>query len=431
MKCNEIINVDTKPKINKLFFGEYGGYAREDEIKYPQLVKLSEASESNTWFKNEISYSEDIPGWAVMMPQSKSMFKKNISYQNLMDSGVVDIFSMLSQFTTNPELQYLYQRIAVEESIHARTYSNGLNVVFGSEATDILDAVYVDDNIKSRIINEVDAALEFKRLCITEQRDDDEAKMSLLKLIGAVYLLESIKFPFSFFVTWQINKVENNAIQGFSRALKLISWDEFEVHYNLGSYLLKLFRRDSNEGLSHLYPEFEKFMKDFCNTIVERELEWNDYLLEDGEIQGYNKEIGKHFIQYHAMIAMDRIKIDSGIKEKSSDIITAYDNYKDLQKSKVAQQEAEATNYQKGKLINDLYKFSLAPDVLNNVLNLENNISELEDELERLSEEFINIDEMPNITEENRIIKKEKIYNRITTTGENIQSLETEKRELI
>ena len=297
----KIIDISKKPvELDKLFFGDYGGFVRIDKIQYPKIKEISEASESNVWFVNEIDYDPDVVGWQTIPMNAQSKFEKNISYQNLMDSGVIKIFAELAKIANVSELQYLYNRINVEENIHAMSYSNGINVVFGADTERVLDLVYTDPVIKKRIDDEVDGAEEFIELCITQGRTDDEAKMSLLKLLGATFMLEGIKFPFSFFVTWTINKSYGNAIQGFSRALKLISWDEMTVHTVTGSTVLNTLRRDKSQGFSHLFKEFDIWMREYTKKVVSGELDWNKYLLIDGEIPGYTEEIGEHFIKYWA-----------------------------------------------------------------------------------------------------------------------------------
>lgn len=365
MNCNKIICVDKKPiQHKKLFFGEYGHYIRIDKIQYDNIRKLYETSESNSWFMNEIDYSKDIIGFPTLVPRiPQRMFKLNIVYQNLMDSGVTNIFSEIAKVTSLSELQYLYSRISIEESIHALTYSNGLSIVFGEESEKILDLVYEDDMIKSRMENEVDGSEKFLDLCINKNKTDDEAKKALLNLLGRVFILEGIKFPFSFFVTWTINKNYNNAIQGFSRALKLIAWDEMTVHTTTGSTVLGILRNDKDQGFSHLFEEFDKNMYKFMEETVKKELKWSEYLLKDGNIPGYNKEIGEHFIKYWADKRLKELKLQPMFNEKKSDIIDWYNKYRDLNSTNTALQEADTTNYQKGKLVDDLSKFDLEEDL--------------------------------------------------------------------
>lgn len=358
-KINKLISLEEGiPKeTTKLFFGDYDGFIRQENIQYPKIMELVEASESNTWFVNEIDYDADVVGWKDLPPEAQNKFEKNISYQNLMDSGVVRLFAEVSKVANVSELQYLYNRINTEENIHALTYSNGIDTVFGADAKRVLDRAYTDPVIQARIKNEQDGFDEFYDLCIIQGRQDDEAKMSLLKLLGATFMLEGIKFPFSFYVTWAINKAYGYKIQGFSRALKLIGWDELTVHTVTGSTVINRLRKDKSQGFSHLFKEFDAWLVEYAQTVVENELSWNDYLLEDGEIPGYNQEIGEHFIKYWAGKRCKEVHITDPFKEKKSDIIDWFNKYRDLNSTTTALQEAETTNYQKGKLKDDLSKF--------------------------------------------------------------------------
>lgn len=392
----KLIDVSKKPAPHsKLFFGEYSGVARIDTIQYPQLKKIYESSESNTWFMNELDYSKDIIGWKEIPAHAQRMFKLNISYQTLMDSGVTNIFSEIAKVGSLSEVQYLYSRISIEENIHALSYSNALATVFGSEAEEMLDLVYSDTIVQSRMENEVDGADKFIELCIRDNKlgkikrklqnvspanawntikdvkaiafgdyvettaELDEKKKSLLMLLGASFLLEGIKFPFSFFVTWSINKAYGNNIQGMARLIKLIAWDEMTVHTVTGSTVLNILRKDESQGFSHLFEWFDAEMIAFTKKTVDQELEWSEYLLKDGSIPGYNKNIGEHFVKYWADRRLKEIKMQPIYNEKKSDIIDWYNRYRDLNSTTSALQESDALNYQKGKLSNDLDKFDL------------------------------------------------------------------------
>ncbi len=360
MECRKIICVEIKPKDTKLFFGDFNNYIRINQIKYPQFKKLYEHSESNTWFMNEIDYTSDIAGFKTLPDHAQRMFKLNIVYQTLMDSGVTNIFDYIAQVASVPELQYTYKRISIEESIHAASYSNGLEVVFGQETNDILDLVYSDKHIQTRMANEVNGADKFIDLCIHKNLTNDEAKKSLLTLLAATYILEGIKFPFSFFVTWTINKAYNNPIQGFSRALKLIGHDEMTFHTVVGKTVINLLKTDKYQGFKHLFDNgwFSEMFNSLLQLSVQQEFEWNSYLQQEGSIPGYTEDIGKHFIRYWADVRAKDIKELPLFNEKSSDVIEWYNKYRNLNGTTTALQEADTTNYQKGKLVNDLNKFN-------------------------------------------------------------------------
>ncbi len=392
-ESNKIICVQKKPEDRaKMFFGDYDGFIRTETVQFPIFQELAEASESNTWFVNEINYDADIVGWTEMPPHAQSKFEKNISYQNLMDSGVVKLFGRLAEIANIPELQYLYNRINTEENIHAKSYSNGISLVFGADAERVLDIAYTDEVIQMRVKDEVDGSeklfdlyfggklnqikKKLKNISVTNsvqtmkdikeiafgeyertEEELDELKMALLQVIGAVYMLEGIKFPFSFFVTWTLNKAYGNCIQGFSRALKLIAWDEMTVHTVVGMNIINILRKDKSQGFTHLFKEYDVWLRNYAKTVSEKEFDWNDYLLIDGETPGYNKEIGRHFIKYWTDKRLRDVKLEDIYGEKKSDIIDGYNKLRDLNSTTSALQEADATNYMKGKLKDDLDRF--------------------------------------------------------------------------
>ena len=354
MICHSLC-LSKKPKqYNKLFFGDYGNFQRIDKEPFPIFRKLAEASEGNTWFINEIDYSRDKKGITTLDNKAFRMFHFNILYQNVLDSLVPNIFSNLSDIVTETWLSYLYNRISTEENIHSLTYSSGINQVFPSKATKMLDYIYKDEMIKRRADEEIKDANEFIKIVIKDEREDDEAKKAILKVLIRTFILEGVKFPHSFFTTWTINKAFNNAIQGFSQALLLIAWDEMTVHTTTGKNVINILMKNEEQEFSHLKDWFEDIIYEIMKETVELEIQWADYLLEEGSIPGYNKEIARHFIKYWADYRLKEINLQPIYNEQKSDIIDWFNSYRNLNNKQINLQEADNTNYQKGQLKNNL-----------------------------------------------------------------------------
>ena len=353
MNCNKILCVEKKPKnLGKLFFGDTGKYHRIDRTYFEVFKKLAETSESNTWFMNEISYDKDRIGWERLPGNAQRMFKLNITYQTLMDNGVPNIFFPLSEFVTDSWLSYLYSRIGTEEKIHSLSYSSGITQVFGEKGTEVLDLVYDDQLLKKRMEKEVYDSENLLQFVYTNAEESDDFKRAIIVLLLRVFFLEGVKFPFSFFVSWTINKSYDNAIQGFSQLLKLIAWDEMTVHTTTGSRVLKYLRNDEEQGFSHLFKTqwYKDTVYQMAKETAELEMEWSRYLLKDGSIPGYNEEIGDHVIKYFTDQRLKEISMDTIYNEKKSDIIDWYNDYRNLNRTSIALQEADTLNYQKGKL---------------------------------------------------------------------------------
>ena len=185
----------------------------------------------------------------------------------------------------------------------------------------------------------------------------DEKKQAVLKLITGIYLLESVKFPFSFLVTFTINNSYGDAITGFTKTIKLIAHDELNVHVPTGKNVLSILRKDGSQGFKHLFDSgwYDEKAKEMTDYTVAEEIKWAKYLFDERDVLGINSSISEHFIKYWAGVRLRDIGIETEyLKEKKSDIIDWFNTYRDINKQNAALQEATNISYQKGTLKNDL-----------------------------------------------------------------------------
>lgn len=368
----EVVSVRVKPqqKHQKIFFGEYGNFIRTDHVKHPIAKSLKKHSQGNTWFPEEVDYTKD--DFDQLSPVAQRMFKLNICYQTLMDSGVDNAYStVVKRLVTDPIFSIAYSRIAIEETIHAESYSYGLSEIFGSEEAErVLDMVYEDPFVRDRMVSEVDGFAVAEDICLNQGRTDLEAKKAIFVMLLRTYLLEAVKFPFSFFVTFAINKSSNSAIQGVTRMIKLIAYDELTFHVPVNKAVMKILHKDPSEDFQELFLSgwAQETTIEVLRETVESELSWGRHLLLEGDIPGFNIGIATHFIKYHAMLAIKNLgfvdKDAIPYHEDKSDIIDGFNNYKDIQIQNTAGQEAENSSYQKGALNNDLHKYEDSKPVM-------------------------------------------------------------------
>lgn len=355
----KIVDIDKKPQNEKIFFGDFGHFIRIDSVSHDIARKLKDASEGNTWFSKEVDYKSDKTKFSSLPEDAQRAFKLNIAYQTLMDSGVTSgISSIMNRIVTSSIWSILYSRIAIEECIHAESYSYGLSEVFGHKATETLDLVYNDQFVRHRMEKEVELFKNADDLCNSEKSDIDldEKKKAVLRLLLGIYFLEGIKFPFSFFVTFTINNSYDNAISGFTKTIKLIAHDELNVHVPTGKNIMTILRKEDDQGFSHLFKNdwFNEQALSLAKDVVSQEIEWAKYLFDNHEVSGVNSQISEHFIKYWAGIRLKDIGIESPYNEKKSDIIDWFNSYRDINKQNAALQETSNTSYQKGTLKNDL-----------------------------------------------------------------------------
>ena len=339
---------------HKLVFGEQtvGRLDLPYDSKFKQLAEIDEA---NVWFLNVVNCSND--RWQDMPASALTKFQLTLGYQTVLDSLVPDVFKYLSEIVTDPWLQYLYSRISTMEHTHALSYSSGVTQAFGAQATDFLDVIYTDPNIKHRIDDELALAKEFISAVNAGWSNTQANRRLLLKLLVGTFVLEGVKFPFSFFTSWTLNKGYDNCSQGFSQLLLSIATDEMVVHTATGSnFLNKLaktpeFREEFKSGW------FAEMATAYFKLAQEKEIAWATYLLETGDEPGFNQAICEHFIKYWINRRLREIHVPQLEVIQKNDIEKWFDEYRDVKNKQSALQEISNINYQLGQCVDDLYKF--------------------------------------------------------------------------
>ena len=370
MSTYKIVDTNIKPEEHKIFFDEkYGHIIRIDQVTHNEAKYLKEMSEGNTWFSREINMKEDKTKFDRLPEDAKRAFKLNIIYQTLMDSGVTEgITDCIVKCVSTPIWEILYRRIAMEETIHSESYSYCLNEVFGSETSAIIDLVYTDEMVKKRMNDEAEMFGNLHELLErphTTPEELEEKKIALLKVFSALYCLEGIKFPFSFLVTFTINDSYDNAIPGFTNNIRLIAHDELNTHVPTSLHLFHILKNEPHQGFSKYFNEkienseysfFEKTLIDNINKVVEQEIEWAKYLLENKSVKGLNVNIAEYFIKWRARTLIHNLNINYTKYDSYVDnaITSFFDNYRDINKHNTALQEVSNTAYQKGTVKNDL-----------------------------------------------------------------------------
>ena len=317
-----------------------GVFLRTDTVEYPDLRRLWESSLALFWTTKMVDFSKDSLGFKTMTETQQRMFILNNGYQTLMDSEVVGVYSRLAQHTYSADLALSYTQIGFTETIHATSYSDGLVQMFGSDATRVINEVEADPVVSRRLDSEIDylsAVIE------------DPSPINIFKLVVATYILERVKFPFSFFVTLSINKGSGNAINGFAQLISRISEEELEIHVPTNSIAIKLAIKQ--------YGFDVELVKEIADKVLEQELLWNEYLQKDGPIPGYNKAIGENFIRYSHNKALRDIGYKDIETIKPDSFVDWFNHARNPNNKQVSQQEMKSTQYSKGTIQDDLSRF--------------------------------------------------------------------------
>lgn len=385
----------------KIFGGEYSGFQRYDNPTYRFAVSMEDKQRNAFWNPNEISMTNDALKFFELPEFIQEVMIRIWLFQTLMDSAQNSgLEEVLASLCTNPEFEAMFKTQGYFELIHSLSYSHILRGIF-SDASVVFDkigdypeiqkrvdkeiALYsrvkelgnsedfleasreIEKEVKKYIAdNNITDKMELKRihdvLSITSRQlkldldMDEEGKNKLiLELLVGILALEGIKFNVSFLTTYVINNTYNNKIQGATRIIKLINFDE-DLHTSMISGTIQILRKTKAEGFKDLIRSdwFNEMVVKTFKDVMEDELEWADYLLSFGNIPSLTKEVIEQFMKYYVDLRLTSIGCDKIYNQEKTDVVQWFENYKDMNKDNSALQESDAAVYSIGILVNDI-----------------------------------------------------------------------------
>jgi len=352
-KIIQVNNLVTEKTKEKIFFGEYSGFQRYDNPKYKFAVIQEEKQRNAFWNPNEISMVNDAHKFFELPTPMQEVMIRIWLFQTLMDSGQNSgLEGILAELCTNPEFEAMFKSWGYFELIHSLSYSHLLRGIF-SDASVIFDKIKDYPEIQHRIDKEIDLYSRVKN--INSLPTIEEKKKLILELLVAVFALEGIKFYISFLVTYVINNAYNNKIQGATRIIKLINFDE-DIHTSMGNGLLNILAKEKDEGFSEIMSSdwYKDMVKNTFMSVYEDELSWAEYLLSLGDIPTLTKPVLDQFLKYYVDLRSTQLGQPKLFNQEKTDVVQWFEIYKDLNKDNAALQESDLAVYSIGILKNDI-----------------------------------------------------------------------------
>jgi len=337
----------------KIFFGEYSGFQRYDNPTYKFAVQVEERQRNAFWNPNEISMVNDAQKFFELPVTMQEVMIRIWLFQTLMDSGQnKGLEEVVAELCTNPEFEAMFKTWGYFELIHSLSYSHLLRGIF-SDAKVIFDRIKDYPEIQKRIDKEIDLYSRVKN--INSLQTLDEKKKLVLELLVNIFALEGVKFYISFLVTYVINNAYANKIQGATRIIKLINFDE-DIHTSMGAGTLNLLKKESSEGFKELMESdwYKQMAKDTFLQVYQDEMEFAEYLLSIGDIPTLTKPVIEQFLKYYVDFRCAQIGLEKIYNQDKTDVVQWFDNYKDLNKDNAALQESDLAVYSIGIMKNDI-----------------------------------------------------------------------------
>jgi len=402
-KIINVTNLVTDKKNEKIFFGEYSGFQRYDNPTYKFSVIQEEKQRNAFWNPNEISMVNDSQKFFELPEHIQEIMIRIWLFQTLMDSGQnKGLEEIISELCTNPEFEAMFKTWGYFELIHSLSYSHLLRGIF-TDASAIFDRVKDYPEIQKRINKEIGLysriknlsnvetvvelrnkinkeiqeyieknnitdKLELKRIydvsgicernikiTINGLETEEEKKKLVLELLVSIFALEGIKFYISFLVTYIINNSYNNKIQGATRIIKLINFDE-DVHTAMGNGTLNILKKEPTEGFKELMESkwYKDMVKNTLMSVYEDEKGWSAYLRSFGDIPGLTETVSDQFLKYYVDLRSTQLGQEKIFNQDKTDVVQWFENYKDLNKDNAALQESDLAVYSIGIMKNDI-----------------------------------------------------------------------------
>ena len=325
----------------KMFFDGGTDIARYDEVKYPQLEKITDRQLGFFWRPEEVDILRDANDFAALTESEQHIFTSNLKRQIVLDSvqGRCPNIAFLP-LCSLPEVETWIETWSFFETIHSRSYTHIIRNVYPNPS-EVFDNIM---NIKPIVECGNDISKYYDQLM------DEPNKKNLWLALNAVNALEGIRFYVSFACSWafaELKKMEGNA-----KIIKFIARDE-NTHLASTQQILKILPQDD--------PDFKK-LKEECHDevmqifddVIKQEQEWAEYLFKDGSMIGLNAELLKQYVEWIATKRFRALGLQSPYNTPAANPLPWTQKWIAGGSVQVAPQETEISSYIVGGVKKDV-----------------------------------------------------------------------------
>ena len=281
-----ILQKNKKSHLEKnMFLAEGVDVARFDQVKYPQIEKITDKQLGFFWRPEEVDVSKDKKDFGELTDHEKHIFTSNLKRQILLDSvqGRAPNLAFLP-IASLPEIENWIETWSFFETIHSRSYTHIIRNVYPnpSEVFDtMLDIKEILDCGKD-IANYYDAVI------------NKPNKKNLYMAMLSANALEGIRFYVSFACSWafaELKKMEGNA-----KIIKFIARDE-NTHLASTTVMLKNMIKEDKDYQKIAKQNEDTIVKLFVD-VIEQEKAWARFLFKDGSMIGLNESILENYVEW-------------------------------------------------------------------------------------------------------------------------------------
>ena len=275
-----------------MFLDEGVDIARYDQVRYPNIEKITEKQLGFFWRPEEVDVSKDKKDFNALTEHEQHIFTSNLKRQIMLDSiqGRAPNIAFLP-ISSLPEIETWVETWSFFETIHSRSYTHIIRNVYPNPSIVFDGLLDIKEILETSndIAKYYDALIEFNN----NGRDNlYEHKKALWMCLMAANALEGIRFYVSFACAWAF--AELKSMEGNAKIIKFIARDE-NVHLASTSYMLKTLIKDDKD-----YKKIAKETEDECTElyikVIDQEKEWAEYLFKDGSMIGLNEKLLSDYV---------------------------------------------------------------------------------------------------------------------------------------
>src|SRR6056300_1417231 len=289
-----------------MFFDENVDIARYDQVRYPQLEKITDKQLGFFWRPEEVDVSKDKKDFHELSKHEQHIFTSNLKRQILLDSvqGRAPNIAFLP-ICSLPEIENWIETWSFFETIHSMSYTHIIRNIYPDPGK-IFDEML---GVKQILECGNDIAYYYDDLIQNNNyaTNKKEHKRSLYMCLMSANALEGIRFYVSFACSWafaELKKMEGNA-----KIIKFIARDE-NTHLAATTTIIKNLQKE-DQDFAKIAIETEEEIKQMFVNVIEQEKAWAEYLFRNGSMIGLNKNLLNDYVEWIGTKRMRAIGINS------------------------------------------------------------------------------------------------------------------------
>ena len=289
-----IMKKNRKSHLEKnMFLDEGVDIQRYDELKYPQLDKITEKQLGFFWRPEEVDISKDKKDFDSLTQHEKHIFTSNLKRQIVLDSvqGRAPNLAFLP-IASLPEVENWIECWPFFETIHSKSYTHIIRNVYPNPSA-VFDGI-LDTKEIGNCADSISAYYDDLVTSNNGPTNKMQHKRAIWMAMMSANALEGVRFYVSFACSWafaELKKMEGNA-----KIIKFIARDE-NVHLASTTTMLKLLQKEDKD-FAKIAKDTEKESIQLYVDVIEQEKQWAEYLFKDGSMIGLNAKLLSDYIEW-------------------------------------------------------------------------------------------------------------------------------------